>query len=286
MSRVGEHRVNFSAKSFGGYTPSLESQRDMEAITPIGALAGEGASSAAIGGYTGTPIHLTARRAEADVDSSSTSGANAVSRLYGRRAAEGPEVSRCERSPFIAKTSSRNDLSGQQQAEGALSHASTGVVLMANTGFTLDLKGCSSNLPLTTAGNRSKPKARRDDPGPRNSRCSCEDHPAGLWSTADGNAVWTSDAVGRSRSVSANGTGLPFASEPCSFVKEGRVAMRAAVQPSTTGMNPGGRRPTVPSTLVESDRSRRVSAGARVLYTVLGERERECSVSGMEVVSQ
>ena len=70
--------------------------------------------------------------------------------------------------------------------------------------------------------------------------------------------------------------GSPFASELCSVVYSGRVAMRAAVQPSITGMNPGGRRPTVPRTLVESDRSRRASAGAQVLYTVLGERERGC----------
>jgi len=110
----------------------------------------------------------------------------------------------------------------------------------------------------------------------------------GLWSTADGDRVCCSEAVGRSRSVSANGAGSPFASELCSVVYSGRVAMRAAVQPSITGMNPGGRRPTVPRTLVESDRSRRASAGAQVLYTVLGERERGCRMgdAGIKVAKK
>jgi hypothetical protein len=134
---------------------------------------------------------------------------------------------------------------------------------------------------------------------------SCQDDPAGLWSTADANRTGCLEAVGRSWSVLANGAWSPFASDRRSVLKEGRVAMRApvllfltanrvagsrrssapsftrgrvarraAVQPSITGMDPGGRRPTVPGTLVDSDRSRRVSAGAQVLFTRL------CRVGG------
>ena len=106
---------------------------------------------------------------------------------------------------------------------------------------------------------------------------SCQNHPAGLWSTAEGNRGCGLKAAGRSQSVSANRAG-GSRSELCSVVYSGRIAMRAPVQPSTTGMDPGGRRPTVPRTLVESNSSRRVSAGAQVLYTVLVEGERGCSM--------
>jgi hypothetical protein len=174
---------------------------------------------------------------------------------------------------------------------------------------------------------------------------SCQDHPAGLWSTADASGrrsrggqdqadqgrsergvlctrviedaemrrsslsrVCCLEAVGRSFAL-ANRAGSRFASDRRSGLKEGRVAMRApvlpfltanrvagsrrssapsftqgrvamraAVQPSISGMDPGGRRPTVLRTLVDSDRSRRVSAGAQVLYTVLVEGERGCSM--------
>ena len=197
---------------------------------------------------------------------------------------------------------------GQAQAEGARSLCSPGVVLMGVSVLSVDpivpVINLSVGLRSTEQSAAASSVTALAAVG-RNARHihnphSCQKHPAGLWSTADGNGTGCSEAAGRSRFVSANGAGSPFASDRRSILKEGRdakrgpvqlfrtanreggsrrsfapsftqgrVAMRAAVQPSITGMDPGGRRPTLLRTLVESDSSRRVSAGAQVLYTEL-----------------
>jgi hypothetical protein len=224
-----------------------------------------------------------------------------------------------EVSSAAAAVSSSSMGTGRAQAEGALSCLSTpsGLDGCDVFGSNFALLALNASLGLRSTERSAAARcvtalATKSVAVGRNVRHihrlhSCQNHPAGLWSTADANPVCCSEAVGRSWSVLANGASSPFASdrrsvlkegrgvspapvllfltanraggsrsELCSVVYSGRVAMRAPVQPSTTGMDPGGRRPTVPRTLVEFDRSRRVSAGAQVLYTVLVEGERGC----------